>query len=141
MAHKRRSSPKVEISENQIKKQVLQVMRAELFQGPMPHPDHLEKYEKLYPGASKLLFTLLEKQTDHRIGIEKGVVASNIINEKRGQRFAFIICMTVIAAGIILAILDKSLAGFTTILSALGAIVTIFIVGKRKIRKELDEKK
>ncbi|GAG14515.1 unnamed protein product [marine sediment metagenome] len=141
MARKHKISPKAKIQPDQIKKQVLRVMRAEYFQGPMPQPDDLEKYEKLYPGASRLLFTLLEKQADHRINLEKSVVASNIINEKIGQRFAFIICVTVIIGGIALSILDKSITGFGSILSALGTIVTIFIVGKRRIRKELDEKR
>jgi len=141
MSRKRKISPKIEVPQNELQQLVRKEVRAELFQGPMPHPDHLAKYENLYPGAAKLLFGLLEKQTNHRINLEKGVVASNIVNEKRGQIFAFILCLAVIGGGIALAIMDKHITGFASILSGLGTIVTVFIVGKRRERKELARKR
>lgn len=31
-------------------------LRAELYQGILPHPDLIKKFEELYPGAAKFFF-------------------------------------------------------------------------------------
>jgi uncharacterized membrane protein len=42
--------------------------------GPLPPPAELEKYESLYPGATKLLFDNFVNQTNHRMELEKLVI-------------------------------------------------------------------
>ncbi len=52
--------------------------RAELYAGPLPHPDTLSKFEQILPGAADRILKQAEAQTQHRIEIEKMVVSSDI---------------------------------------------------------------
>ena len=41
------------------------------FQGPLPHPDHLQKYESVLPGAADRILTITEDSVDHDINMER----------------------------------------------------------------------
>jgi DNA replication protein len=65
------------------------VVLQQLYQGPLPHPDMLAKFETLYPGASKLLFEQFKAQGDHRMEREKKVIEGNIRSSRLGQWMAY----------------------------------------------------
>ena len=44
------------------------------FSGPLPPPGVLEGYEKVLPGSAERIFTMAEKQLEHRMYLEKVVV-------------------------------------------------------------------
>ena len=69
-------------------------IRAEEFSGPLPHPDILEHYDRIVPGAAERILTKFEKQTDHRIKIEEQVISIASWKEILGIVFGFIIAMT-----------------------------------------------
>ena len=137
---KRKSSGIIKIPEKQLQTIIRKEVRAEIYSGPLPHPAHLERYEKLYPGAAKLLLELLDIQAKHRMGIEKTVIASNIINERRGQLFAFIICMTVIVGGFVAIYFEKNVLGISSVLGSLAVLAAVFFGGKSRSKKELQKR-
>lgn len=47
------------------------LMVSEHFSGPIPHPKHVEGYEKIEPGAANRIISMAEKQQDHHIEMEK----------------------------------------------------------------------
>lgn len=127
--------------DTKLKRFVLETVRTELFQGVMPPPEMIEKYEKLFPGAAKFFFTEVEKQTNHRIEIEKKVVDSNIRNEKRGSWFAFIITMSALIGGFTLTAFGFKIYGVITAVASLFSLVGVFISGKLISVKEIKNKK
>lgn len=50
---------------------------AERFAGPLPHPDILERYDKIVPGLAERIVKMAEGQSQHRQGLEHMVVQSN----------------------------------------------------------------
>lgn len=120
--------------------QELLAVRSELFSGPLPHPDHLEAYERIMPGAAERIFQAFGEEAGHRHAMESKVVDSSTRLESRGQIFGFVIGMTALIGGIGLMALDKSLTGAATSLSALVTLVGVFVWSKRQKSRELSEK-
>ena len=83
---------------------------------------------------------MAESQHEHRLLLEKKVVESNTFSQKVGLLLGFVIAMTAIGGGIRLSLMGKGGAGLTSIISALAALVGVFIYGKIQQGKELTEK-
>lgn len=110
------------------------------FSGPLPHPEDLAKYEQILPGAADRLIRMAEQQAAHRQNLEKAVIFSNVTMQKWGLGCAFVLAMTAIGGGIGLSLKGMSGAGLTAIISALAALVGVFVYGKSEQQKELREK-
>ncbi|MDE2815273.1 MAG: DUF2335 domain-containing protein [Chloroflexota bacterium] len=50
------------------------VTRASSWSGPLPSPRSLREFEEIVPGSADRLITMVEKQGNHRMEIEKRVV-------------------------------------------------------------------
>ena len=119
--------------------QETQVVQAH-FAGPLPLPEHLSEYEGIAPGAAERIIRMAELQAGHRRTTESRIVDSGIRLESRGQIFGFVIGMTALVGGIGLMAFDKSITGVATSLSALAALVGVFVWSERQRRRELREK-
>ncbi len=126
--------------ENKPKKKRFIVSEAHIsFQGPLPHPQILKQYDQVYPGAAKIIFTLVSAQSKHRQELEKKVIASDIQHERLGMYFAFIITVTMIIGGIILIMLGKSVP--TGITGFFVIFLPAIFQGYNFYQKKQDEKK
>jgi len=122
-------------------RQVTRTVREESFwQGPVPHPENIKKFDAIYPGAAKLIFGQYEKQSNHRMKLESFTVRKGIRNETVGMIFAFVIMVCIIGGGIYLMAAGKDGVGLTTSLAGFGGVITLFLVRKRSSDKELREK-
>ena len=87
-------------------------LRKEITNGPLPPPSMLKEYEQLHPGCTKQLLSNWDNQTRHRqalecrgMSLEEKYLDSTIEDGRRGQWFAFILCMSIVVAGVFLAYL------------------------------------
>ena len=96
----------------------------------------MERYEKVYPGFSKIVMERYVKQSDHRMELENKVIDSGIKNSKRGQIFAFILALLTISIGAFLIYLNKDVLGIVAILGALATLVGVFIYGNKSKKDE-----
>lgn len=80
------------------KKQQL-TMSLSMYSGPIPHPDILEGYEKLYPGASKKMINNGVEESEHRRSLETE-------RQKRRGFLAVVSLIAVIVFTIILLLLS-----------------------------------
>ena len=83
---------------------------------------------------------MAERQSQHRETMEAAVVHSNILSQKRGSWFGFIIAMTAILGGIYLIKLGLHTEGLSAIIGSLVALAAVFIYGKKKEGEELRQK-
>lgn len=83
---------------------------------------------------------MTEQQSKHRQELEKTVVESNAFVQKLGPFLGFIVAMTVVAGGFVLIERGRDAYGIAAIVAALASLVGVFIYGKSKQRKELDDK-
>jgi uncharacterized membrane protein len=110
------------------------------FSGPLPPPEELAKYEQILPGSANRIISMAEEQSSHRRDLEKTVIGANVRTQTWGLVSAFIIAMTAIGGGIWLSAKGMSGAGLTSIITALAALVGVFVFGKSQQNKELSEK-
>jgi len=110
------------------------------FSGPLPHPDDLAKYEQVLSGAADRIISMAERQAAHRQSLEKAVILSNVAIQKWGLGSAFVLALIAIGGGVWLSLKGLSGVGLTAIISALAALVSVFIYGKSEQKKELKDK-
>ena len=105
-------------------------VRQENYRGPLPQARQLEEYERILPGAAERLFDMFEKQSHHRMDVEKLVIEGEISSKTRGQWFAFILGLVVYAGSIGLLFAGRPTEGLTGIIVATIGAVGIFVTGK-----------
>lgn len=59
------------------------------FQGPIPPPEMLARYEEISPGTAKLLLDMAVKEQDHRIDWDKEILSISRETARRGQWLGF----------------------------------------------------
>lgn len=100
-------------------------LTAEAWSGPLPHPDTLERYEKLIPGSADRLLAAFERQVAHRHNMDH--------REARrldwGLAAAFLVVTMIITAGAVLIFLGHDWAGAGVIGVNIVGLAAVFISG------------
>ena len=61
--------------------------------GPIPPPQVLQQYNSIVPDAAERIIRMAEKQSDHRMSLERNVIGSNVIKSYMGVVAATIIAV------------------------------------------------
>jgi uncharacterized membrane protein len=121
---------------------VRQTQHISTFQSsPVPSPDFLVGYNQHIPDGANRLFSMIEKQSAHRIEMETRVITTQNMATLRGQWMALglVLLMCGIASWAMVIgypWLSGSIFGTTII-----GVATVFISGKTGVKKSLEEKK
>ncbi len=126
------SRPNSQIESRQIK--------IESFQGPLPAPEMLAQYEQIVSGSAEKIIHLWEEQVHHRMNLEQKAISADISQSRLGSILGFVIAMTAIVCGTILAYLGRPTEGVAAIITALGGIIGIYVWGSYQRRKEREGK-
>lgn len=110
------------------------------FQGPVPPPEVLAKYDEVVPGAADRIFAMAERQAVHRQDLERKVISSNITGERLGTVLGFILAMTALVGGFYLIATGHGSVGIASIISSLAIPAGAFAYGKYQQRQERAEK-
>ena len=108
------------------------VMEMEQYSSPHPHPDHLERYAKLYPEAPKIVFDAFRDQGQHRREMETKYMHGSERRANIGQFLAFILVGAVIGAGFYAISQGQAAAGATIITVGFGGGVVLVVAGARQ---------
>ncbi len=106
------------------------IMQANMWQGPLPPPEHLERFNSVVPGAAERILAMAEKQQNHRIALEEHAVKEQLVQSKRGQLFGLVIGLGGILLAAFLAYLGFSTSAATVGSVALSGLAIAFIVGR-----------
>jgi len=109
--------------------------------GPFPPPEEMQKYEILYPGATKLLFDNFVSQTNHRIELEKTVIQGDNKRADKAQRNSFIIAMSILVLAGFLFFSGKNAYAISAVIAAVAPIVIAFITSSISRKKEKETKR
>lgn len=120
-----------------------QIQRVEAYQfiGPLPPPELLNQYDV---STRRAIVSMAKKQSSHRHQLENTVIKSNTRNEFLGMIFALIITVSMMVAGVLLLLNDKSVVGFLTIFTPAVFQGGNYIYNKRqenKIKKKEESEK
>jgi uncharacterized membrane protein len=127
--------------------QVVQHESFSIQQGPLPPPDALAQYERVFPGLAERIVTMAETQSRHRQTLEvtsaKTIAddaAASRQERRRGQTIGAIVVVTAIAATTALGIWGQSawanVPGAVLGGASLCSLVYVFMTGKRYANKE-----
>jgi len=116
-------------------------VRGEHFSGPLPPPEVLAKYNEVYPGLAERIMVMAETQSQHRQRMETRVINARTRNETLGQVFAFFLSLVFGGGSIWLIHLGKSLEGVGSLITVIAALAGVFIYGRRRQERELEEKR
>lgn len=108
---------------------------------PFPPPEEMKQFEELYPGFTKIVAEAFRNQVNGRLTNEAKIVEADIKTSARGQIFAFILSVLILAAGIVFIVMGKDIKGFVLVLSSLVAVSSLFITGKKKQEESRPENK
>lgn len=122
------------------KKIIAAEQRTELFSGPLPHPDIIEKYDAICPGTAEKIVNSFVKQTEHRIEMESVVIKNSIFRANVGLFMAFIISLICLYISYKLFNDNKSGYAFGLVLLNLATLISVFIKRTNDKNKELKEK-
>jgi len=110
------------------------------FQGPLPPAVELEKYNQIVPGAAERIITMAEKQTAHRMDLEKHAVSEQLRQSARGQLFALIIGVSGIIGAVVVGLIGNAWVAGTIATASLGTLAVSFITGKRQEQQSRQQK-
>lgn len=110
------------------------------FSSPFLPPEILASYEQVVPGSAERFISLVERQTDHRIAVEKAVTDADNKRANNGVVAAFTIVMTAIVAGTVAACFGQPWAGGVIATTGIATIAGAFIYGTRTRASERKEK-
>jgi len=97
----------------------------------LPPPEVLQKYNSVVPGLADRLVTQAEKQTTHRIALEKKLLTSNIWKSFVGLVFGFLISSLGIGGGLYLTFVGFNVIGIIFSSATLVSLVMLFIHGSQ----------
>lgn len=107
--------------------------------GPLPDAETLIKYDSVIPNGADRIMKMAENQQLHRISIENKVITSQSSQSKLGQIFGLIIGLVGIACGTYLAANGVPTVGGIIAGGTVVSLVSVFVIGKRAQRKNLEE--
>jgi uncharacterized membrane protein len=108
---------------------------------PLPPAEEMEKYKNVDPEIPKTIIKQWEKQTDHRQDLEKSVINNDILISRMGLLFAFLIGISGIVGGVVIALSGHEVAGSIFSGVSLVSLVSTFIYGTNKKNKQIEKKK
>ena len=110
------------------------------YSGPIPPPALLREYDEIVPGSASRILDAWEKQSDHRMWLEKKVLRSDIWRSWIGLGAGFVAQIFTVSVGGYLVLDGHDGAGATIATVGLASIVGTFVYGTRSQRQERVEK-
>jgi len=107
-------------------------IRASIFQGPMPPPEMMERYEVLCPGFTERTLRMVELQADNRRGLEQRVIDAKIQHEGTGQWMAFTLGVMFLLVGAFALYLHEIGVGVGIWSVDIAGIIGMFILRQRR---------
>jgi uncharacterized membrane protein len=109
-------------------------------QGPLPQWEDLEKYGQIIPNGADRIMVMAEKQQEHRMSLETAAISEQLKQSKRGQIFGLLIGLTAIIGGATCISLGHEWSGAILGGGGLTGLVSVFVIGKKKQARSLDDK-
>lgn len=124
-----------------VQNEKLSIHQVESFSGPLPHPNILQRFNEVVPGAAERIIKMVEDQSRHRQELEKKVVESDIRLAKWGQVLGFVIAISGLVVSAVVSIFGNEIAGGIIGVGTLASLVGVFMYGtKQSVVSEMEEK-
>lgn len=110
---------------------IFMAMEQKSYHGPIPSPEDLRGYEEVLPNAADRIITMAEKNSTHRIEMEKNIIEGNLNLSKRGQLMGFFLAILFVGVAVFLTIRGHEKIGITLITTTLLGVLAVFVLNER----------
>lgn len=110
------------------------------FQGPLPPPEVMERYEQIVPGAGSRIINQFEQQGTHRREMESYALRESTSRAHWGLVAGFVVAMTTIIGGVVIIVTGHSAEGLAALVLGLVSLVGVFVYGRYSQSRERIEK-
>ena len=100
------------------------------FSGPVPHPQILQEYEQILPGAAERILSMAEKDAEHQRTIEMEAITLAGDESRRGQTYGFSIGITAFITSIVALLLGSEKTAMALGGTTLFGLVAVFVTGR-----------
>ena len=118
-----------------------QSVLAKSHRGPLPPPDDMEKYCLLIPNGGDRIMARHEKQSDHRMEIEKTTINAQMSQSNLGQWMGFVLGAVGLGVSGFCIYTGHDAAGATLGGTTLVGLVSVFVAGKTELWRSLLQKR
>jgi uncharacterized membrane protein len=122
------------------RKQIIQTLVLTLHKthiGPLPDVETLEGYSNLIPDGADRVMRMAERQSEHRMELEKKVLEGQTRQSGVGQVLAFLIGLAALGASVYVIVQGAEWPGALIGVGGITGLVTAFIKGKDSQQQEL----
>ena len=120
---------------------LIEQSRVTVYSGLIPHPELLKEFDQIIPNGADRIMKQAELQSAHRQSLEKEIVRAKNRDSLLGILCAFSLSVIVMFGAMFLLNNGKSIEGLGLVLGDLGALVAVFVYGKKKDLADLSEKR
>ncbi len=106
------------------------------FSGPIPSPQDLANYENVMPGLADRIITRFERQSEHRMELEKCVTRTNALRANLGLAAGLIVSLAGLGAAAILGLHGHDWAAGVVSVADLGVLAGVFVYGSNNQKHE-----
>ncbi len=116
----------------QVVERVTQMMSAEIFRGPIPHPKHIQAYEDACHGAADRIIKMAELAQQRREDRKDKLIEHEYYDRRVGLYLGFAALIAMVLCGVFLVYHEKTIIGGGLLGAAvLGTVVGSFVHGRR----------
>lgn len=113
---------------------------SEQYSGPLPHPALLGQFNQVIPNGAERIMAMVEKQNNHRMGLENTVITNQQKQSTLGQYFALAITIFGLLLSAWAINTGHDTAGGTLGAATIGSVAVAFITGRNKQQANLKAK-
>jgi uncharacterized membrane protein len=125
---------------SQQRQQIVQAQISASFSGPLPHPDILVRYNDAVPDAAERILAMAERQSAHRIDLEKRVITADIRRSNFGLAAGLIVALAFLVGSVVLVLSGYAVEGTIFATVDIAGLVATFVYGTERRRKEREDK-
>lgn len=108
------------------------LVRQDIWQGPLPPPAAIEHFERMVPDAGQRIFDEWQREAAHRRDIEKTGQRGNLSIARLGQIGAIILVLAVLSVGALGFWLGYPKEAAAIVISVVGSVVGAFVYQRKK---------
>lgn len=113
----------------------------EYYSGPLPHPRHLEYFERTSSGAADRILSMAERQQSHRHAWEIRELRSSIVTERIGLFGGVAVAVGLIVGAVICAYFGATAIGVGLVAASAVSMVPAIIKGREWLNSRVVTKK
>lgn len=110
------------------------------YSGPLPEPEDLDKFNQIIPNGADRIMRMAEKQSEHRMALERLVVQGQQSQSKAGQWLGFATTVLLTVAGFWIALQGNTAVASVIFGTTILGLASVFIAGKFMQKRDLDQK-